>query len=105
MLWFGSIVSIPSGYVLCDGNNGTPDLRNNFVVGAGLSFAVDATGGSSFHGHNFTTNGHNHLLNIGDGIEAGAGRRAETSTDTDTGATDGAQTFPPYHALAYIMKT
>jgi hypothetical protein len=34
ILWYGSIASIPSGWVLCDGNNGTPDLRNKFVIGA-----------------------------------------------------------------------
>jgi len=34
MLWSGSISSIPSGWLLCDGSNSTPDLRNCFVVGA-----------------------------------------------------------------------
>lgn len=31
-IWTGS--SIPAGWVLCDGNNGTPDLTNRFVRGA-----------------------------------------------------------------------
>jgi len=39
-LWSGSIGSIPAGYVLCNGSNGTPDLRNRFVVGAGSTYAV-----------------------------------------------------------------
>ena len=47
MLWSGSIASIPSGWALCNGSNGTPDLRNRFVVGAGSTYAVDATGGSA----------------------------------------------------------
>jgi len=47
IMWSGSIASIPSGWVLCDGTNSTPDLRDRFVVGAGDSYAVDATGGSS----------------------------------------------------------
>ena len=34
ILWSGSIAAIPSGWALCDGNNGTPDLRNKFIVGA-----------------------------------------------------------------------
>lgn len=34
VLWSGSIASIPSGWYLCNGSNGTPDLRNRFVVGA-----------------------------------------------------------------------
>lgn len=34
IMWSGSIASIPSGYQLCNGTNGTPDLRNRFIVGA-----------------------------------------------------------------------
>lgn len=33
-LWYGTIASIPSGWALCDGTNGTPDLRDKFIVGA-----------------------------------------------------------------------
>jgi hypothetical protein len=47
MLWSGSSASIPSGWLLCDGTNSTPDLRNRFVVGAGSTYAVGATGGSA----------------------------------------------------------
>jgi microcystin-dependent protein len=47
MLWSGSIASIPSGWALCDGSGGTPDLRDRFVVGAGSSYAVGATGGAT----------------------------------------------------------
>lgn len=46
-LWSGSIVSIPAGWYLCDGTNGTPNLRDRFVVGAGTTYAVGATGGSA----------------------------------------------------------
>ena len=45
MLWSGSIGSIPSGWYLCDGTNGTPDLRDRFVVGSGNTYAVGNTGG------------------------------------------------------------
>jgi microcystin-dependent protein len=44
-LWSGSIVSIPTGWTLCDGTAGTPDLCDRFVVGAGSTYAVNATGG------------------------------------------------------------
>lgn len=47
MLWSGSSASIPSGWLLCNGSNSTPDLRNRFVVGAGDTYAVGATGGSA----------------------------------------------------------
>lgn len=55
-MWYGSIASVPSGWYLCDGTNGTPDLRDRFVVGAGSSYAVAATGGSA----NATLVSHNH---------------------------------------------
>ena len=45
IMWSGSIGSIPAGYVICDGNNGTPDLRDRFVVGAGNTYAVGNSGG------------------------------------------------------------
>lgn len=46
IMWSGSIVSIPSGWYLCDGTNGTPNLKDRMVIGAGNLYAVDATGGS-----------------------------------------------------------
>ena len=46
-IWSGSIGSIPLGWVLCNGLNGTPDLRNSFILGAGNTYAVGATGGST----------------------------------------------------------
>ena len=55
LLWSGAANAIPSGWVLCDGNNSTPDLRNKFVVGANTSsgdttypgLSVGASGGES----------------------------------------------------------
>jgi microcystin-dependent protein len=47
MMWSGSNSSIPSGFVLCNGSNGTPDLRNRFIVGSGSSYSTGNTGGAS----------------------------------------------------------
>ena len=47
IMWSGASSAIPSGWVLCDGNNSTPDLRGKFVIGAGGSYAVDDTGGNA----------------------------------------------------------
>jgi hypothetical protein len=47
LLWSGSSGTIPSGWYLCDGTNGTPNLVNRFVVGATSTYAVGATGGSA----------------------------------------------------------
>lgn len=46
-LWSGAISAIPAGWVLCNGANSTPDLRDRFVVGAGTTYAVGATGGAN----------------------------------------------------------
>ena len=50
ILWYGATNTIPSGWSLCNGNNGTPDLRNKFVVGAGNNpgtwYEVGDTGGA-----------------------------------------------------------
>ena len=46
-VWSGSIASSPLGWSLCNGSSGTPDLRDRFVVGAGTTYAVGATGGAN----------------------------------------------------------
>jgi hypothetical protein len=79
ILWSGSIAAIPSGWALCNGSNGTPDLRNRFIVGAGSTYAVAATGGSAdaivvSHTHTATSTssvtdpGHNHNYFAGQGV-------------------------------------
>ncbi len=45
-MWSGASNSVPPGWALCDGGNGTPDLRNRFIMGAGLDYAVAAKGGA-----------------------------------------------------------
>ena len=104
-IWSGSIVSIPTGWVICDGNNGTPDLRNRFVVGAGDTYAVDANGGALEHNHGFTGDGHDHEITVGTGLAAGADSDLTTSEVAATGTTDNESSLPPYYALAFIMKT
>jgi hypothetical protein len=56
-MWSGSTGSIPVGWYLCNGQNGTPDLRDRFVVGAGNRYGVGATGGST----DATLVSHNHV--------------------------------------------
>jgi hypothetical protein len=55
-MWYGSATAIPSGWNLCDGTNGTPDLRDRFIIGAGGASALGQTGG--FSSQSFTTDGH-----------------------------------------------
>ena len=46
LMFSGSIESLPSSWKLCDGTNGTPDLRDRFVVGAGGAYSPGDTGGA-----------------------------------------------------------
>jgi len=103
-LWSGSIVSIPAGWALCNGSNGTPDLRDCFLVGAGSTYAVGATGGANTHTHTFTANAHNHALVAGAFVAAGLLFGSTTNNVAVTGTTDSEDNRPPYFALAYIMK-
>ena len=78
ILWSGSIASVPAGWYLCDGTNGTPNLRDRFVVGAGSTYAVAATGGSA----NATLVAHSHTA---------------TSSVSDPGHAHGNGTIYPYN--------
>ena len=69
LIWSGSVGSIPSGFVICDGTNSTPDLRNSFILGAGNSYTVGQTGGATdavlvSHTHTATVSdpSHNHAI-------------------------------------------
>jgi hypothetical protein len=133
ILWSGASGSIPSGYYLCDGNNGTPDLRNRFLVGAGDAYSVNQTGGSAdaivvTHTHTATSvvtdPGHLHTQTEynqpGIGNAGGGGARVNTvsantgsattgitvaTTNASAGTSGTNANLPPYYALCYIMKS
>lgn len=113
-MWSGGISDIPSGWVLCDGNNGTPDLTDRFVVGAGSNYNVGDTGGSETvqlsrsempsHSHEY-----NHPASTGadySDFEDGDSSQRLQQKDTSTEGGDGShENRPPYYSLAYIMAT
>ena len=125
MLWSGSSATIPSGWLLCDGSNSTPDLRNRFVVGATSTYAVGATGGSAdaivvSHTHTATVTdpGHFHTaattsgnnVNGNPGVQVGSGNTGTATTgitvsNSTTGSSGTNANLPPYYALCYIMKS
>jgi len=79
-MWSGSISNIPKGWVLCDGQNGTPDLRDRFIVGAGKSYNVGNTGGAN--SVTLTVDNlpaHTHTMN-------GAGAHTHTGSTNSTGS-------------------
>lgn len=132
-LWYGSVASIPSGWYICDGTNGTPDLRDKFIVGAGSTYSVADTGGSAnaivvSHTHTATSTDSGHTHNAygyaGNYALPGGGAQSIVSASTPpsqttattsntanitttistTGSSGTNANLPPYYALAYIMK-
>jgi len=47
LMWSGSVATIPTGWALCDGTGGTPDLRGRFIIGSGTTYAIGDSGGSA----------------------------------------------------------
>ena len=132
IMWSGTIATLPIGWYLCDGNNGTPNLIDKFIVGAkqddggtaktNISGSLTVSGGAS----TVAASNHQHLVPmLGDGSGAlymgtGYGTGANFTTVTGVGGTPqaiskastltssaGGETLTilnPYYALAFIMK-
>lgn len=131
-MWSGATNSIPIGWALCNGDNGTPDLRNKFVVGAGSSYEVGATGGAtsaSVSGNTGATTltvaqipSHNHNVEVIGTSESGGTNGSRITynvkgyiANLGVGFSGGSQahshslsgivgTLPPFYALCFIMK-
>jgi hypothetical protein len=111
IMWSGSIASIPACWHICDGTAGTPDLRNRFVMGAGSTYAVGATGGNATH-TNTVAEMASHTHDSFTTTNLGAAGTVKTvilaTTGGGTGYTGGGGVYGilnPYYALAYIQET
>lgn len=107
MLWYGSVATIPSGWHLCDGSVGTPNLSSKFIMCTGGPYTPGGTGGLISHNHDFTGDGHSHDLGGGNEIEENPPsgvHQHQTTVSPATGTTDARSSLPPYYVLCYIMK-
>ena len=111
ILWSGAVNAIPSGWILCDGNNSTPNLQDRFVIGAGNSYSVGATGGATTDSVSISVSISGNTGNVnsyGNGSGQPGGNNGGPHTHSFSGSGSGSatvDTVPPYYALAYIMKT
>lgn len=103
-LWFGLINAIPDGWLVCDGTNDTPDLRNKFVVCAGDSYSPGDNSAVITHTHDDSYIANLHSLVPGTDLQVGFVVNNATLFIPATLTTDTEKAEPPYHALAYIMK-
>ena len=123
IMWSGATNNIPTGWVLCDGKNGTPDLRGRFVIGAGGNYAVSAKGGAETvklelkhippHTHDYKFKGadlagawkNNNNFYDASGHYSGNNRTKTTeSAGGQSGNAVAHENMPPYWALAFIMR-
>ena len=128
-MWSGLISAVPSGWHLCNGSNGTPDLRGRFVYGATVDADVKDVGGNKdavaiAHTHSGSTDvtgAHTHALkrgkedgggtglydwhaNIGSIGTSSSGNHSHIVTINNSGVSGTDKNLPPYMKLAYIMK-
>jgi hypothetical protein len=130
ILWSGAINTIPAGWCLCNGQtiNGitTPNLQDKFIVGAGNTYVVAATGGTAdavvvAHTHTATISpnphSHGYVRPYADGSASGNATNHPdgplqnhnttavnlTATVNSAGESGTDKNLPPYYALAYIM--
>lgn len=118
VMWSGTAATIPPGWALCDGANGTPDLRNRFVMGAtdagGTGGSTTASWGNHTHtvdppNTGTTSNSSSYCLvwEVGGQCVAANGHTHSVNIAPFASASDGANSvsiIPPYYNLAYIMK-
>jgi len=107
VMWSGLLVNIPSGWALCDGTAGTPDLRDRFVRGAAAGADPGATGGAATHTHaghsnHAVTQPANHVVtqpaNHSDHSTAGAHTHDVHTTAVKTTGLDTVLTGPVTHS-------
>lgn len=114
VIWSGAADNVPSGWALCDGQNGRPDLRDRFVLGAGTSYKVGNIGGEATHA--LTINeipSHSHSYNSYGAVAVNTGTnvavlKSDVSTYPNTTGSAGSSrthnNMPPYYTLCYIIK-
>lgn len=113
VIWSGTAENIPTGWALCDGQDGRPDLRDKFVLGAGTTHAVGDTGGSEEV--TLTLNQmpkHLHSAYRMSSDDSGKYAAIKTTTTNTTmwfhtdenGGDQPHPNMPPYYALCYIIK-
>lgn len=122
VMWYGNANAIPNGWVICNGSNGTPDLRDRFVIGAGGNYGLGWTGGEASHTLSVDEMpAHKHVMPWGEtgeyfnppwGRYGNGNLHGSGESDSDnywaysspTGGSKAHNNMPPYYGLYFIMK-
>lgn len=133
IMWAGTLASLAAfpEWKLCDGTNGTPNLKNFFIVGASSTYDPDDKGGDLLHGHAVSASNsggsHTHTASLTTGgpsatqsavatpiIAVGSSGHSHSASLSTGGAssththgvpdTNDASGLPPYRGVYYIMR-
>ena len=121
--WYGMPNTIPNGWRICDGLNGTPNLKDRFIIGAGGKYRLNSKGGQEKvklninqiprHSHSYMDA---YFAEAWGQVPVPGGWGSRTGTDKDnkafqmkrntlpTGKSLPHNNMPPYFSLYYIMK-
>ena len=94
---------IPTGWMICDGTNGTPDLRGRYIQGVASFADVGGLPGNATHAHTFTTG---NAFNRGSHykVENGCCPQSPGLDVTYVGTTDPSSNIPPSVTMLYLMR-
>lgn len=120
IMWYSDAASVPSGWALCDGTDGRPDMRGRFPVGAGNQYRPGDTGGAESvslsvnelpsHSHGYELRDDNnrdlaHGADRNDGVWHGdTGATSGSAGGGDDGTADPHENRPPFKAIHFIMR-
>lgn len=119
LAWSGTGDNIPTGWHVCNGEGGTLDLRDRFILGAGQNHAVGDTGGSeevTLTVEQMPEHTHikSDILTKASGYNYGFSRTGSAEGFNNligynafqmAGSSQPHPNMPPYYALLYIQKT
>ena len=115
ILWYGDAGSVPAGWAVCDGDNGTPDMRGRFPVGAGNKYAPGDTGGAASvtltadqmpghsHGYELRDDGNRDAASGAD-CNDGVWHGDKSAISASAGGDQPHENRPPYKAIHFIMR-
>jgi hypothetical protein len=111
-IWYGQFTDVPAGWVVCNGLNGSPDLRDRIVLAAGQTGTYEHEPHDAWGTTGYGLGDHTHAATAV--VDSGPAENPDFYSDfggiplykvANPGGTGGStQGHLPYYAVVYIMK-